>query len=280
MTTFTKSWGEIQRAVRSLPKSARVWTLVGAAALGVAIGFARPVEIQPKSYHDFAPSGLFGIENFGTVATNAAFLAVGVWGLWLVYGGKFAPLLFEVPGARRPYVAFFAGAVILAFGSGTYHADPTNESLLWDRLAMTVVFMAYFSAFIADRMDRDLGVKLMLPALLILGAASMAYWRITEDLRLYRVVQVLPMALIPMMCLLFAGRLTRFRHVFWAMVWFGLATVLELLDKQIYGWISIGGHTLKHPAAAVACYMVIAMLQDSAKRAPAGEPSIGEGRRE
>jgi hypothetical protein len=280
MTGVTKTWGKLQTAVRSWPWRARVWVLIGATALGVAVAFSMPVEIQPESYHDFASSRLFGIANFGIVATNAAFLAVGIWGLWLIYSGKFAPPLFESPVERRPYVVFFAGAVLLAFGSGTYHADPTTGSLLWDRLAMTVVFMAYFSAFIADRVGRDLGVENMLPALLILGAASMAYWRVSDDLRLYRVVQGLPILLVPMMCLLFPGRLTRFKYVFWAWFWFGLATAFEFYDKEIHYFFSVGGHTIKHLAAAVACATVIAMLRDSARRAAAGDPAIYEGRRE
>jgi hypothetical protein len=273
MTTFTKPWPELQAAVRSWPRRARVWTLIGAAASGVAVAFSMPVEIQPEAYHNFASSRLFGIANFGIVATNAAFLAVGIWGLWLLRGGKLPSSLFRSPDERRPYVAFFAGAVLVAFGSGYYHAEPTTDSLLWDRLAMTVVFMAYFSTFIADRMDRDLGVKVMLPALLILGAASMAYWRLSDDLRLYRVVQGLPILLVPVMCLLFPGRLTRFKYVFWAVVWFGLATFLELFDKQVYGWIFVGGHTLKHLAAALACTTVIAMLRDGARRAADRNPA-------
>ena len=106
----------------------------------------------------------------------------------------------------------------------------------------------------------------MLPALLILGAASMVYWRLTDDLRLYHIVQLLPMALILLICLLFPGRLTRLKYVVWMGLWFALATVFEQFDKTIFSWISIGGHTIKHPVAAVAPYVVIAMLQDAARR--------------
>ena len=264
------AWSKLQAVVRALPLGTRVWILAGTVAVGLAIAFTAPVEVQDEAYHGFASSRLFGIENFGIAGSNAAFLIVGLWGLWLVYGGKFAPRLFEAPGARRPYAVFFAGAVLLAFASGTYHADPTTDSLLWDRLAMTVVFMALLAIFITDRIGRGAGVAVMLPALLLLGAASMAYWRLTGDLRLYRVVQVLPILFVPMLCLFFEGRLTRFKYVVWMGFWFGLATVFEFYDKEMHYFFSVGGHTIKHPAAAVACYMVIAMLRDAARRHAAG----------
>lgn len=304
MTTVAKTWDDLQAAVRSLTRGARVWILVGTAAIGVAIAIMAPVAVQDEAYHDFASSRLFDIENFGIVASNATFLIVGVWGLWLICGRKLSRPLFDAPGERWPYVAFFAGVVLVTFGSGYYHWDPTTDELLWDRLAMTVIFMALFAAFITDRIHRGVGVAVMLPALLILGAASMAYWRFTGDwcatgdmrqfaghwcftsdlrlftddlrlftgdLRLYRIVEVLPIVLILMMCLLFRGRLTRLKYVLWMGFWFGLATAFELLDEQIYDWIKIGGHTIKHPTAAIACYVVIAMLRDAARHDADGD---------
>ncbi len=276
MTGFSKTWAELQTALRALPLGARVWLLAGAAAAGLAIALMAPVEVQDEAYHNFAPSRLFGIDHFGITGSNAAFLIVGLWGLWLVYGGKFAPRLFEAPGGRRPYAVFFAGAALLAFASGTYHGSPTTDSLLWDRLAMTAVFMALLAIFIADRIGRGAGVAVMLPALLLLGAASMAYWRLTGDLRLYRVVQGLPILLVPLMCLLFEGRLTRFKYVLWMGFWFALATVFDLYDKEMHDLFSVGGHTIKHPAAALACYMVIAMLRDAARRSQQKTTPRGE----
>ena len=266
MATFAHTWAELQEMVRALPVAARVWILVGTALFGMAIVVMAPVEVQPESYHAFAPSGVFGIKHFGIVASNLAFLIVGLWGLWFITRGGPAQTLFTNPGERWPYVAFFVGTTLVAFGSGYYHTDPTTPTLLWDRLAMTVIFMSALAVFITDRIHVGVGVAVMLPALLCLGALSMAYWHVTEDLRLYRLVQVFPFVLTLVMCLLFRGRLTKFKYVVWMGLWFGLATAFEQLDKEIYALIRVSGHTIKHPAAAVACAIIIAMLRDAAAR--------------
>jgi len=272
MTELDETWAELVAAVRALPIGARVGILVGTAGLGLAVALMAPAERQQDTYHAFAPSGLFNVENTGIVASNAAFLIVGIWGLRLVWGGKSIRRLFTSPGDGWPYAAFFAGVMLIALGSGYYHADPSTKTLVWDRLAMAIVFMALLAAFIADRIDRAVGVAVMLPALLAVAAASMVYWRLTGDLRLYRIVEVFPIALIPMMCLLFAGRLTRLKYALWMGFWFALATAFEQFDWDIYRWISVGGHTIKHLAAALACAMVVAMLRDAARRRGATRP--------
>ncbi len=211
MTGIAKRCADMHAEAVTLPFGARVWIVVGWAALGFLIGIFVPVVMQDEAYHDFAPSALFGTEHFGIVASNIGFLIVGVWGLWQVGGKKYARSLFAAPGARWPYLIFFSGLVAVSFGSAYYHADPTTNTLLWDRLAMTIVFMALFAAVIADRINPRLGVTVMLPALMVLGAASMVYWRLTGDLRLYFVVQLLPMALILLICLFFPGHSTRLK---------------------------------------------------------------------
>ena len=271
MTASGRKWTDFQARLRSLPSGARVSIVAGVGALGLLIAALAPPEYQLQSYHDFAPSGP---GNMGIVLSNLAFLVVGLWGMRLRYGGPLGSALFTAPGEERPYVVVFAGLVLVTFGSGYYHLDPNDGTLVWDRLAMTVIFMALLSAFIADRIHRRAGVTLALPALLALGAVSIAYWDVTGDLRPYRVVQLLPMALIPLMCLLFSGRLTRFRYIAWMGFWYALATVVEHLDKTVYTVLSIGGHTIKHLLAAVAGAAVIAMLRDAARRGGEAESGI------
>ena len=263
MTAFGHKWAAFQAKLRSLPFGARVSIVAGAGALGLVAAAVAPPEHQLQAYRDFAPSGP---GNLGIVLSNLAFLVVGLWGLRFLYDGPPGRALFAAPGEKWPYAAFFAGVVLVAFGSGYYHLDPGDGTLVWDRLAMTVIFMGLFSAFIADRVHGRAGVTVLLPALLALGAVSVAYWDVTGDLRFYHVVQLLPVALILLICLLFPGRLTRFKYAARMGLWYALATVFELFDKAVHGWLSIGGHTIKHLLAAVACAAVIAMLRDAARR--------------
>ena len=264
--TFTGPWTALLASLRALPYSARVAVVTGTAALIVALAVLAPPELQDEAYHDFAPTALFGVAKFGIVASNGAFLVVGLWGLWRIGFRRLAPWPFRSPGEDWPYLTFFLGVVLVALGSGTYHAGPTSASLLWDRLAMTVVFMALLAAFIADRIHLGAGAAVALPVLLVLGVLSMAAWHFTGDLRLYRIVQALPMLLIWIVCLLFPGRVTRVKYAAWMAFWFGLATFCDLFDKTIHGWIGFGGHAIKHILAAIACFTILAMLEDAGRR--------------
>jgi hypothetical protein len=48
--------------------------------------------------------------------------------------------------------------------------------------------------------------------------------------------------------------------------WFGLATFFDLFDEVVYGWIGFGGHAIKHVLAAIACFTILAMIEDAARR--------------
>jgi hypothetical protein len=42
---------------------------------------------------------------------------------------------------RWLYLVMFAGLSLTAFGSGYYHLAPDNARLVWDRIAIMMVFM-------------------------------------------------------------------------------------------------------------------------------------------
>ena len=107
-----------------------------------------------------------------------------------------------------PYLVFFVGVALVSVGSAYYHWAPSNDRLLWDRLPMSIAFMAFCSAIIADRIDAKAGNVWLLPVLIGLGLASLVYWNWTKslgrgDLRFYGFVQFYPMIAIPAVCLLF-----------------------------------------------------------------------------
>jgi hypothetical protein len=247
--------------------AARVGVLAGAAVLAVGIAsFISPIAQDP-AYHQFADRrALFGIPNFGDTASNIGFLIVGVLGLGFLLGER-GRAMFEAPGERWPYLIYFFGVAAVSAGSAYYHVNPTTETLFWDRLPMTVAFMALFSAFITDRIHTTVGVVLMLPLLLAIGFGTVVYWHLTEaaghgDLRPYGLVQFYPMLAIPLVCLLFPGRHTTGKHVFYMVAWYSLAKISEHFDGEILALLGgmVSGHTLKHLFAAMSTYMVLAML--------------------
>ena len=79
----------------------------------------------------------------------------------------------------------------------------SNATLVWDRLSITVSFMAFFVIVYGETVSVRTA-RMMLGPLVGLGIVSVFYWHITEsqgvgDLRLYGLVQFLPMLLIPFM---------------------------------------------------------------------------------
>ena len=133
---------------------------------------------------------------------------------------------------------------------------------------MSVAFMAFCSAIIADRIDAKAGNTWLLPMLVALGLLSLVYWDWSEslgrgDLRFYGFVQYYPMILLPVVCWLFPKyRYTAGRYIVWVIAWYGLSKVLEYFDGEVFDLLghTISGHTLKHLAAAVATFVVLRML--------------------
>ena len=141
----------------------------------MAVVLAVPPWPQDLVYHNFADTrAFFGIPNFWNVVSNAAFLIVGVAGL-----------------RDDPLMA--AGLILTAFGSGYYHWSPSSQTFFGDRLPMTIVFMAFYAAFLDDRLN----IRRARWPLVILGVASVVWWRWTDDLRPYIMVQFFPIVSLP-----------------------------------------------------------------------------------
>ncbi len=259
--------------MRNLSFRHKIWVLVATFAVTVAaLAFVPPIP-QHLAYHDFADQRAFlGIPNFGDVTSNAGFAVVGIWGLWWIR--RRGRTIFAEAVDARPYVHFFIGVTLVSIGSAYYHWNPNNQTLFWDRLPMTVAFMALFAAFFADRVDRSFGIRWMLPILLVVGVLSLVYWTVTEslgrgDLRLYALVQFYPMIAVPVMVWLFPpARYTAGIYVFWIIGWYALSKLLEHNDAAVFDLLgrTVSGHSLKHLAAAAATFMVLRMLATAAER--------------
>lgn len=211
---------------------------------------------QDPGYHEFADhNALFGIPNFWNVATNLPFLLVGLIGLaWR------SRLQVQTP--QTQYVIFCIGVSLVGLGSAYYHWAPSNSTLVWDRLPMTVAFMALFSAVIQDRVSERIGRVLLWP-FIVAGAASIAWWYLSElegrgDLRPYAVVQFLPMLLIPLLLLLFNGRGLRDGWLWATLAAYVFAKVAEYFDAAIFSTSGLlSGHSLKHLLAALAVWWAV-----------------------
>ncbi len=133
---------------------------------------------QEASYHQFAGDqrSWLGIPRAGNVLSNAPFLLVGALGIALVWRRRAA---FLDAAEVWPYFTFFVGIALTAFGSAYYHLDPANPRLVWDRLPITMAFMALFAALIGERVGVRAGLLLLGP-LMALGLASVYYWTFGE----------------------------------------------------------------------------------------------------
>ncbi|MFM9940618.1 MAG: ceramidase domain-containing protein [Hyphomicrobiaceae bacterium] len=223
---------------------------------GVLIGLD-PIP-QKLAYHAFADGrALLGIPNFQNVVSNLPFLLVGLAGLHSLRQWDTA----IDPELHPAYLTLFFGLVATAIGSAYYHWTPTSETLFWDRLPIAVAFMGLFAAILGERMGPSIGARLLLPVALY-GAASVIYWRITDDLRPYAIAQFFPLLAIPLLLLLFPARFTRGPDLLVAIGFYVAAKALEEVDHTIFGLGQItSGHTLKHLAAAMGAWWLVRMLR-------------------
>lgn len=246
----------------------RLHLLAGIVILGLISVALLPAIPQDPSYHDFTDQrGFWRVPNALNFLSNVFFIGIGVAGcrqLSTITGNRI------LADSRWLYQTFFAGVVLVGIGSGYYHWSPTNTTLIWDRLPMTVAFMAFFSIIIAEYISEELARKLFIP-LLLLGVGSVWYWHFTEsqgrgDLRPYIVVQFLPMLLIPAILLLFPSRFSHGGY-YWAFLGaYVAAKILELGDLFFYQLLyGISGHTLKHVAVAIGCYLFYRQLQQRSR---------------
>jgi hypothetical protein len=204
---------------------------------------------QDQSYHRFADvRSLWGIPNAWNVISNFPFIAIGAVGL---------------ARCRDDAATFvvFLGIFLTGFGSSYYHWSPNDGTLFWDRLPMALVFMAILATTVEERVNAKAGAVLLWP-LLAIGVFSLLLWRWSGDLRLYGWVQFFPCVALPLMFLLLPPKYTGTHYWIVAAALYALAKILEHFDTAIYSTSHfVSGHTLKHLAAAAACFAILRHYQ-------------------
>jgi len=217
----------------------------------VTAAFIDPVAQDP-GYHHFADTrSMFGVPNFLNVVSNLPFFLVGIAGLYFVVHDK------HLTGATVAWRVLFASVSLTALGSSYYHLAPANDTLLWDRLAMTIGFMSFVAIVVGEYLSERTATRLLLP-LLLLGIASVLYWAHTEslgqgDLRAYALVQFLPVVLIPMIVVLYRERSDLGPYIGAMILFYISAKLFELFDAEVFaaGHL-VSGHSLKHLFGAMA----------------------------
>ena len=157
------------------------------------------------------------------------------------------------------------GLVLIGLGSGYYHLNPSNSTLVGDRMAITITFMSFFVLIFGESISTKTASRLLVP-LIFLGLASVFYWNISEnlgkgDLRFYALVQFLPMILIPVMLLVCGSCLSGRRLINAIILVYGAAKVVEIYDDKIYELIGFSGHSLKHLIAAFGAFIFLKGLE-------------------
>ncbi len=235
-----------------MPTDNRLKVMLAVIVVAIIAVFSIDPIAQNPAYHDFADHRrFFNIANFFNVLTNLPLVIVGIIGIRLVSSDQANGGLAEL---KAIYLAFFVGVFLSGFGSAYYHYQPDNQTLFWDRLPMTIIFMAFFSIIIGEYISTRLARKLFVP-LLILGMTSVIYWQVTElnghgDLRAYALVQFLPILLIPLILWLFDSKLDNDKYIWGVIGTYAMAKLLESLDIQIYNALGFSGHSLKHLTVA------------------------------
>src|SRR4029077_4856681 len=121
---------------------------------------------QDQGYHNFADQRtLLGIPHFWNVVSNLPFIAIGAAGLRRFH-------------RHAATFVIFLGIFLTGFGSSYYHWSPSDSTLFWDRLPMTLCFMAMLAVVVEERIGERLGAVLLWP-LFAIGLLSLVLWRLT-----------------------------------------------------------------------------------------------------
>jgi hypothetical protein len=235
-----------------------LWVAAGATLVAM---FAH--RLRTPAYNAFADQvTCLGIPNFTNVASNLAFVLVGLWALaWLwTERSRLLGVRFQSRTELTLYAGFFAAAVLVGIGSGYYHWTPNNATLFWDRCPMTLAAAALTGAFVAERVDRRAGLVVAV-VLAVLLPGTLVYWRMSEaagaeNLWPYIVGLYGALGVATLVLLLFPSPFTHGPQAFGAVAWYAAAMPF---DKLLDGWVYslgglVGGHAVKHLLAAVGMF--------------------------
>lgn len=226
------------------------------AATGVALNPHGHAALYAHGHPFVDARTLWAVPNAMDVLSNAPLSLAGLIGLLALRGRA-------LPGATQAALrVFFAGLLLTGFASALYHWAPDAAGLVADRLGMAVTFAGALALTVAERVGQA-PARLVL-VLTGLAAALSAVLPFTHG-------NVLPWAVVQFGGVALIGWAALQRPVPGAIgvrigaliAWYALAKALELGDAAVFHttgeWVS--GHSLKHLAAALAAWPVLAALR-------------------
>jgi len=229
------------------PPSRTEWTILLGLLVLVVFSAVLPGLEQPSTYHSFADHrDIAGIPNGANVLSNLAFVVAALAiALGLLRNGAIQPV------TRVALAVAALGLVLTAAGSAYYHTGPDDRTLFWDRLPITLAFAGIVGAAVAQRVSPRTGTASTI-ALALLGPATVLYWRATDNLMPYVLLQGGATIALVLIVLVTARRADPFPW-WWLIGWYIAAKLAEMIDLPIFTWTggAISGHTLKHVFAGV-----------------------------
>ena len=244
-------------APHSTPPSApRLLAALVCVAVPPLLLFLLPALRQDQTYHAFVDQRTWhGLPNILDVLTNLPLLLAGLFGLREAYHQPATP-------RRAGWLAFFGGLTLVGFGSTWYHLAPTDASIVWDRLPLSIMFTSLFATALSETISDRLGRRALLPAIAF-GLASVFWWQHYDDLRPYFAAQSLALIGVPALLALFPRRGEGRSWLVAGLGCYALAFAAERADSFVFTLTggTFSGHSLKHCLAALACTAVAAMLR-------------------
>jgi predicted membrane channel-forming protein YqfA (hemolysin III family) len=226
------------------------------AAAGVALNAHGHAHLHAHG-HPFADARTFwGIPNAMDVLSNLPLALAGVLGLWA------ASLRRLPPDSTLVLRVFFTGLLLCGLCSAWYHAMPSAQGLVLDRMGMAVAFAGALSLAVAERV----GPRTVAPVLgftLLTALVSSALPFTHDNVLPWAVVQFGGVAVIVWAAFRRPAAGAMGVHLGALIALYALAKVLEMGDAAVFHasgeWIS--GHSLKHVAAALAAWPVFVALK-------------------
>ena len=214
---------------------------------------------QNQNYHNFADQRvLFGVNNAFDTLSNLAFIIVGILGLVNFYNNQYIKISNSFSVILN---LFFISIILTGLGSSFYHLSPNDFTLVFDRLAMSLVFASILAMLAYLKISPRFGLH-TLAELLILAPLTVLIWNYNGNLTPYVVLQFGGIILVILTLLLTKTRMQGpcFTSL---IILYGAAKLVEFYDEKIFNLSQnlISGHTLKHLIAALAVIIFVSPLK-------------------
>ena len=214
---------------------------------------------QNQNYHNFADQRvLFGVNNAFDTLSNLAFIIVGALGLFNFYNNQYIKISNSFSVILN---LFFISIILTGLGSSFYHLSPNDFTLVFDRLALTLVFTFILAMLANVRISERSGFH-TLAELIILAPLTVLIWNYNGNLTPYIILQYGGVVIVILTLIL--TKASKPSPCFTSLIiLYGFAKITEFYDEKIFTLSEnvISGHTLKHLISAIAVIVFISPLK-------------------